>query len=86
MKFKYFFVLANNLLALPCNCTCNTNVQPNITQANDFECIDDTKFKHFISSTEFVVKECPPGLCFTRVPKNKNPCIGKTAAILIDSM
>jgi hypothetical protein len=54
--------------------------------ANDFVCIDDTKFKHFVDSENFFVKSCSsPGLCFTRVPPNKNPCIGEQRAREIDN-
>lgn len=52
--------------------------------AGDFECIDDTSFKHFSSETAFTVDKCPAGLCFTRNPKKKNPCIGKANAQRID--
>lgn len=50
----------------------------------DFECIDDTQFKHFTSDTAFVIQSCPRGFCFTRNPKLKNPCIGKDRALQID--
>lgn len=54
-------------------------------KANDHVCIDDTRFMHFVSSINFFVKSCPKGLCFTRVPPNKNPCIGKELALSIDA-
>lgn len=53
---------------------------------NDFECIDDTQFRHYISDTNFVINNCPPGLCFTRSPPNQNPCIGKDLALQIDNV
>lgn len=54
-------------------------------KANDFECIDDTSFRHYIDSDNFVIKRCASsGLCFTRNPPNKNPCIGKVLALQID--
>lgn len=53
---------------------------------NDFECIDDTQFRHYISDTDFVINNCPPGLCFTRSPPNQNPCIGKELALQIDKV
>lgn len=53
---------------------------------NDFECIDDTQFRHYISDTNFVINNCPPGLCFTRSPPNQNPCIGKELALQIDKV
>ncbi|KAL2917100.1 hypothetical protein HK105_203164 [Polyrhizophydium stewartii] len=53
-------------------------------KAGDFQCIDDTRFKHFTSETAFVEGRCPAGLCFTRSPPLKNPCIGKEAAQRID--
>jgi hypothetical protein len=52
----------------------------------DFECIDDTKFKLFTSETSFVVNSCPAGLCATRSPKFKNPCIGRDRAAVIDGV
>lgn len=51
---------------------------------NSFVCIDDTNFKHFIDANNFVIQQCPPGLCFTRSPSTKNPCIGKFLAEQID--
>lgn len=53
---------------------------------NDFECIDDTQFRHYISDSNFVINNCPPGLCFTRSPPNQNPCIGKDLALQIDNV
>ncbi|KAJ3358864.1 hypothetical protein HDU91_005100, partial [Kappamyces sp. JEL0680] len=53
-------------------------------QANDFQCIDDTKFRHFSSPTAFTIGSCPPGFCATRNPPKKNPCIGKARATEID--
>jgi hypothetical protein len=55
-----------------------------LNKAGDFVCIDDTQFKHFISSDNFVVESCPPGFCATRNPPNKNPCIGQANADRID--
>lgn len=52
---------------------------------NSFVCIDDTHFKHFITANNFVIQSCPPGMCFTRNPSIKNPCIGKTLALQIDA-
>jgi hypothetical protein len=54
--------------------------------ANQFQCIDNTRFKHFLSSdpNDFVVNSCPPGLCQTRKPRFKNPCIGAEKAAQID--
>lgn len=49
-------------------------------QAGDFQCVDTTNFLHFTSATASVPGACPHGLCFTRTPPNKNPCIGKDAA------
>ncbi|KAI8914532.1 hypothetical protein EDD86DRAFT_182197, partial [Gorgonomyces haynaldii] len=51
-----------------------------------FQCIDDTKFKQFISTNpqDFVIGSCPPGFCATRTPPIKNPCIGKERAAQID--
>jgi hypothetical protein len=68
----------------------SSNVTPDVTlaggvnKAGDFICIDDTQFKHFVSSDKFVVESCPPGFCATRNPPNKNPCIGKANADRID--
>jgi hypothetical protein len=52
----------------------------------EFECIDDTKFKLFTSTNDFVINSCPPGLCATRTPKFKNPCIGRDRATEIDGV
>ena len=57
----------------------------NTRKANEFECIDDTKFKMFTSSTDFVVLSCAAGQCATRNPPNKNPCVGKENAQRIDN-
>ncbi len=57
---------------------------PEEDKANTFECIDDTQYKHFINNDNFVIESCPEGLCFTRVPANKNPCIGQELAQEID--
>ena len=74
MKLGHFYYL-------PCFVFCSVD-----TKANDFVCIDDTKFKHFVDSKNFFVKDCAvPGMCFTRKPPNKNPCIGKERALEIDT-
>lgn len=83
---KLFIFLINFVLSAPkCECKCENN--PLSTFApNDFVCIDDTRFRQFITSTDFVVKSCAvPGSCFTRVPPNKNPCIGRERAQEIDN-
>jgi hypothetical protein len=54
------------------------------TKANDNICVDDTTFRKFTSATDFVLQQCPPGLCFTRNPPVKNPCIGRERALAID--
>jgi hypothetical protein len=64
-------------------------VMPHATtkfKANDFACLDDTRFMHFVDPVNFFVKSCPSGLCFTRKPPAKNPCIGKDRAIEIDGL
>ncbi len=83
MKLSIFLI--NCVLSMPrCDCKCEKESPSNFSP-NDFACVDDTNFKHFITSTEFVVKSCAvPGSCFTRVPPNKNPCIGKELAQQID--
>ena len=54
-------------------------------KANDFFCINNTFFMHFVDNNgNFVVNQCPKGLCFTRFPPNKNPCIGRIRALEID--
>jgi hypothetical protein len=55
-----------------------------VAQANDNICVDDTTFRKFTSATTFVLQQCPPGLCFTRTPPVKNPCIGRERALAID--
>ncbi|KAI8900162.1 hypothetical protein BC833DRAFT_523817, partial [Globomyces pollinis-pini] len=55
-------------------------------KANDFQCIDDTKFRHFITVTDSVEGSCPPGMCATRSPPSKNPCVGKENAARIDKV
>ncbi|KAI8802997.1 hypothetical protein BJ742DRAFT_661309, partial [Cladochytrium replicatum] len=54
--------------------------------ANQFLCINDTKFKHFKSSdpNDFVTGSCATGFCQTRKPRIKNPCVGKANAQRID--
>lgn len=85
MKVSQILFLPIMLLCKPtCNCK-EIKDNPSKFKANEFECIDDTKFKHFVDSTNFFVKECPKGLCFTRNPPFKNPCIGKERALEIDS-
>jgi hypothetical protein len=64
--------------------TPDATVAGGANKAGDFVCIDDTQFKHFVSSDKFVVESCPPGFCATRNPPNKNPCIGKANADRID--
>lgn len=67
------------------HCVCKEEPESIGFSANDFQCIDDTFFRHFTSSTDFVVKQCAEqGACFTRVPPNKNPCIGKKLAQQLD--
>ena len=55
-------------------------------KANDFECIDDTRFRHYTNNQgDFVIQSCAvAGLCATRTPPSKNPCIGKERAAEID--
>jgi hypothetical protein len=53
--------------------------------ANTFQCIDDTQFRQFTDDNgTFVMGSCPQGLCFTRNPPSRNPCIGKEKAQKID--
>jgi hypothetical protein len=52
--------------------------------SNTFHCFDDTHFQHCTGNNQFVVSACPPGLCATRSPANKNPCVGKSRAAAID--
>jgi hypothetical protein len=54
--------------------------------ANTFHCIDDTKFQQCTGNGTFVVNSCPPGLCATRHPAEKNPCIGAARATQIDGV
>ena len=55
-------------------------------KTNTFQCIDNTEFKHFINENgDFVTNKCPEGFCFTRVPPNKNPCIGEELARQLDN-
>lgn len=57
-----------------------------VNKANDFVCVDTTTFKHFTSPSDFVLGQCPAGLCFTRVPPAKNPCVGQANAQRIDKV
>lgn len=88
MFYKTLIVFIFSYLVVS-KCVCdeeNNSSQVSGFKANDFVCIDDTKFKHFVDSENFFVKSCSsPGLCFTRVPPNKNPCIGEQRAREIDN-
>jgi hypothetical protein len=54
--------------------------------ANSFHCIDDTRFQHCTGDATFVVNSCPAGLCATRTPAIKNPCVGRERAAEIDGV
>jgi hypothetical protein len=55
--------------------------------ANTFHCLDDTRFELCTGvGSGFVVESCPPGLCATRHPASKNPCIGAARATQIDGV
>jgi hypothetical protein len=54
--------------------------------ANTFHCIDDTSFQLCTGDGTFVVNSCPPGLCATRTPADRNPCIGRERAAEIDGV
>ena len=54
--------------------------------ANTFHCLDDTKFQLCTGNDNFVVNSCPVGLCATRSPANKNPCLGSERAAEIDGV
>jgi hypothetical protein len=55
--------------------------------ANSFHCIDDTRFQLCTGNGTFVVEACgAPGLCATRHPAIKNPCIGAQRATEIDGV
>jgi hypothetical protein len=54
--------------------------------ANTFHCIDDTKFQQCIGGDQFVINSCPAGICATRHPANKNPCVGAARALEIDGV
>ena len=54
--------------------------------SNTFHCLDDTRFQLCTGNDEFVVRSCPVGLCATRSPANKNPCIGRERAAKIDGV
>lgn len=83
MLFLYCLIFVRNHLA-SCVSSSIKNIDVKV-KANDFVCIDNTKFKHFVDPTTFFVKSCAvPGMCFTRKPPAKNPCIGKERALEID--
>lgn len=82
------FVTFGMLVYSKCVCEENSTGVGETTQfkANEFECIDDTRFRHYVDSQNFFIKSCSaPGLCFTRTPPSRNPCIGKTRAEEIDN-
>jgi len=54
--------------------------------ANTFHCTDDTRFELCTGGDNFVVNSCPQGLCATRHPANKNPCVGADRAREIDGV
>jgi PPE-repeat protein len=54
--------------------------------ANTFHCIDDTRFELCTGNGTFVVNSCPPGLCATRHPPERNPCVGAARATQIDGV
>jgi hypothetical protein len=55
--------------------------------ANTFHCLDDTRFELCTGvGTGFVIESCPPGLCATRHPPSRNPCIGAARATQIDGV
>jgi hypothetical protein len=54
--------------------------------ANSFHCIDDTKFQLCTGDGTFVVNSCPRGLCATRHPAIRNPCVGADRAREIDGV
>lgn len=87
MKLILFFT---QLLLIKARRMCNCIEVPESSKnfqfkSNDFECLNDTTFRHYTSPTTFILNNCPPGLCFTRIPPNKNPCIGKELAQKLDS-
>lgn len=88
MKLLLLLSLLSYVISTPtCVCDSTQNIQNTGFSANDFVCIDDTSFKHFISPTDFVIKRCAvPGSCFTRKPPKGNPCIGKELAQQIDGI
>jgi len=54
---------------------------------NTFHCLDDTRFELCTGFNDgFVIESCPPGLCATRHPANKNPCVGAARATQIDGV
>jgi hypothetical protein len=54
---------------------------------NTFHCLDDTRFELCTGfNSGFVIESCPPGLCATRHPANKNPCVGAARATQIDGV
>ena len=54
--------------------------------ANTFHCVDDTRYQQCIGGDQFVVNSCPAGLCATRHPASKNPCVGAARALEIDGV
>jgi hypothetical protein len=55
--------------------------------ANSFHCLDDTRFQLCTGNGTFVVESCAAaGLCATRHPATKNPCIGADRAKEIDGV
>ena len=56
-------------------------------QANTFHCLDETRFELCTGfNSGFVIESCPPGLCATRHPPDKNPCVGAARATEIDGV
>jgi hypothetical protein len=54
---------------------------------NTFHCLDDTRFELCTGvGSGFVIESCPPGLCATRHPADRNPCIGAARATTIDGV
>jgi hypothetical protein len=54
--------------------------------ANNFICIDDTRFQHCVGDSRIFVNSCPVGLCATRSPANQNPCVGRALAAQLDGV
>jgi hypothetical protein len=49
---------------------------------NTFHCLDSTRFELCTGfNNGFVIESCPPGLCATRHPADRNPCVARAAQI-----